>query len=88
MNRENTLENGPPTITNGEEELRQLREENERLRKENDELRFERDSYYRSLVAWAKQKFESEPLPLIPDVEQCLDICVLLEELGVKPKER
>jgi hypothetical protein len=88
MNRENTIENGPHAATSVEEEARQLRAENDRLRKENAELRFERDSYYRSLMVWVKQKYESEPLPPIPPVEECQDIRVLLEELEREPTER
>jgi molecular chaperone GrpE (heat shock protein) len=88
MNRENTLDNASPTMTSVEAEVRQLREENERLRKENAELRFERDSYYQSLMAWAKEKFASEPLPPIPPIEECQDIRVLLEELERESTER
>jgi hypothetical protein len=92
MNREDTLGNGPTSSPNAilsiEEEARQLRAENERLRKENAELRFERDIYHRSLMAWAKAKFESEPLPPIPEVDECQDIQALLEELEREPTER
>jgi hypothetical protein len=92
MNRENQVEKVPPSsldaLASAEEEVRRLREENERLRKENAELRFERDIYHRSLMAWAKEKFASQPLPPIPKEEECLDLRVLLEELEREPSER